>query len=203
MNWYDKNILPYLINRALKNTRNNNDREHVVKDLTGTVLEIGFGSGLNLRFYNNIDKLFALEPSTKLYDLAKERIDSVNFPIEYLNASAEKIPLADKSIDAVVSTWTLCSIPNPVAALEEVARVLKDGGTFNFVEHGLSSKRTFAVIQKTIDPIWKNFAGGCHMGRDIKSIIEAAGFEIIELETFHKNTIPLGFMYRGKAKVRI
>jgi len=199
MNFYNKYILPKLINLVMSNVVVKKQRPDVVGQATGVVLEIGFGSGLNLPFYKNITKLYAVDPSRELYNLAKERIKKVSFPIEYLQVSAEKIPLADNSIDSVISTWTFCSIPNPEIALREIFRILKPNGKFIFIEHGKSDKNFIAKIQKLITPIWKLFTGGCHMDREIDKLINNAGFEIQKLEKFQQKFSFLTFLYKGIA----
>lgn len=173
-------------------------RLDVVKDAHGTVLEIGFGSGLNLPYYSNIEKLYALEPSRELFDLAGK--DNL-FPIEHLHAFAENIPLPDNSIDAAVSTWTMCSIPDVPGALQEIQRVLKPGGKLFFIEHGKSSRSGMYFLQKIFTPFSKRFAGGCHMDRDVERLILDSGFVIEKIEKFEQKSKPLGFMYKGVAVV--
>ncbi len=175
------------------------ERPRVVGGAHGVVLEVGFGSGLNLPYYQNISKLYALDPSEELYSLAKKRIENVSFPVEHLNASAEEIPLDSESVDTVVSTWSLCSIPDPNVALKEIRRVLKPQGKFLFIEHGKSLRPRVAVWQKRLTPISKCFAGGCHLDRDIKQLIMDAGFKFEQMEKFDKKSKPLSFMYKGVA----
>ncbi len=174
-------------------------RKEVVSDTRGQVLEIGFGSGLNTSYYPNIEKLFALEPSSELIEIARENIKETPFPIEYIQASAEKIPLPDNSIDCVVSTWTLCSIPHPEVALKEVFRVLKNGGHFSFVEHGKSSSNLICKLQNIFTPFSKRIAGGCHLNRDIEKIITEAGFTIQKISKSYRKFRPLNFTYLGSA----
>mgnify|MGYP001578012137 FL=1 len=171
----------------------------VAQAASGIVLEIGFGSGLNLPYYRNVSKLFALDPSRDLFVLAKGRVEKAAFPVDFLQASAEQIPLADTSVDAVVSTWSLCTIPHPQLALKEVLRVLKPGGTFSFIEHGKSPNRFVAAVQKCCTPFSKCFAGGCHLDREIEKLIRGSGFDIQKLDTFSTWSMPLAYMYRGVA----
>lgn len=199
MNLYDKYILPKYLNWAMKNEDLKQHRMDVVFDLSGNGLEIGFGSGLNLSYYKNVDKLYALDPSEELYEIAKKNIEAISFPVQHIRASAENIPLPDNSLDFIVSTWTLCSIPNPQIALKEVSRVLKPGGKFSFIEHGKSPKNLIYKIQNLLTPISKCIAGGCHMNRDIEKLIVDAGFEMIKLKKFFRKSKPLGFMYKGIA----
>lgn len=203
MNFYNKYILPKLLNYEMNDKNLEKDRTDVAEKASGDVLEIGFGSGLNLPFYKNITKLYALDPSSELFNLAKERISTASFPIEYINASAEKIPLLDNSIDTVVSTWSLCSIPDLASALKEVRRVLKPGGKFLFIEHGLSPKSTIGKFQKILTPISKCYAGGCHLDRKINGLIIESGFEIQSLENAVEKFKPLLYMYKGIATKRI
>lgn len=174
-------------------------RPDVAGEASGIVLEIGFGSGLNLPYYKNVTKLYALDPSQELYNLAKDRIQKVSFPTEHIQASAEKIPLENNSIDLVVSTWSLCSIPHPEIALKEIFRVLKLGGIFAFIEHGKSPKSFIFKLQKILTPFSKRLAGGCHLDREIDELIKEAGFDFIKLETFQQKSKPLAFMYKGIA----
>lgn len=197
MSFYSKHILPKFLDFSMKNKDMQNLRPSVVEQASGTVLEIGFGSGPNIPYYKNVTKLYALEPSKELYNLGKENISQAKFPIEYLNASAEKIPLVDNSVDSVVSTWTLCSIPHPEIALQEIRRVLKPNGKFIFIEHGKSPENLAFKIQKFLTPIYKRIAGGCHLDRDIDKLIQDTGFTIENLEKFQLKSKPLAFMYKG------
>jgi len=199
MNFYNKYILPKCLNWAMKNKSFERHRKDVVSELSGMGLEIGFGSGLNLPYYKTVTKLYALDPSEELYDLAQKNITSVSFPIEHIRASAENIPLPDNSLDFVVSTWSLCSIHNPEIALNEVFRVLKPNGKFSFVEHGKSPKSFVFKIQNFITPISKRVAGGCHMNRDIEGLVLGAGFDMQRIDKFTEKSKPLGFMYKGIA----
>lgn len=183
----------------MKNKELEQHRIDVVSELSGTGLEIGFGSGLNLSYYQRITKLYALDPSKELYEIASKDIANAPFEVEHVSASAERISLPDNSLDFVVSTWTLCSIPHPDVALKEVFRVLKAGGRFSFVEHGKSPKALISKMQNTLTPISKRVAGGCHMNRDIEHLILGAGFEMQKLEKFSQRSKPLGFMYKGTA----
>ncbi|MFA7193623.1 MAG: class I SAM-dependent methyltransferase [Candidatus Paceibacterota bacterium] len=201
MNLYNKYILPKYINLVMRNKDLEKYRAGVAGGASGVVLEIGFGSGLNLSYYKNINKFYALDPSQELYQLAQERIKSVLFPVEYLQASAEIIPLPDNSVDSVVSTWTLCSIPNPEIALKEILRVLKPSGKFLFIEHGKSPNTLVSKMQNLFTPISKRVAGGCHMNRDVEKLILNAGFEMQKLEKFYQKSRLLGLLYKGVAVV--
>lgn len=199
MNPFNKKNLPSYINESMRNKALETHRQDTVLEVSGSGLEIGFGSGLNLPYYKNITKLIALEPSKELYELTEIPEGGVSFQIEYLEASAESIPLPDNSQDFVVSTWSLCSIPHPEVALTEVLRVLKPGGTFAFIEHGKSPNTCISFIQHIGTPITKYCAGGCHMNRNIEQLILDAGFQIKKLEKFRLPSKPLAYMYKGVA----
>lgn len=197
MNFYNKLILPRLIDFIMNNNEREKDRAKIIPGVAGVVLEIGFGSGLNLPFYKGVTKLYALDPSKELWDLSKERRTKITFPIEWLNAPAEQIPLGDNSVDSVVMTWSLCSIPNPAQALAEIRRVLKEGGNFIFVEHGQSPKLKNKRWQNWLNPLWKKFAGGCNLNREPFKEIAAAGFKLIEQNEESKSF--LDHLYKGVA----
>lgn len=174
-------------------------RPGVVGSASGVVLEVGFGPGLNLPYYQNVTNLYAVDPSEELFKLAKEKIDKVSFPVKYFSVSAEQIPLADNSVDTVVSTWSLCSIPHPENALKEIFRALKPNGKFCFIEHGKSSNNFVATWQKILTPISKCVAGGCNMDREIERLIINAGFRMEKLKKIPQKNMPLTFMYQGVA----
>lgn len=199
MNFYNKYILPKLINSAMSKEGNNQYRKDVTSHVSGVVCEIGFGSGLNILYYKNITKLYALEPSQELYELAKEKVSGTSFVVEHLASSAESIPLSDSSVDYVVSTWSLCSIPHLEIALKEVFRILKPKGKFAFVEHGKSPRNLVAKIQKFLTPIQKQISGGCHLDRDIEKLVLDAGFTIETMKKFEVGYKPLAYMYQGVA----
>lgn len=177
----------------------NETRSKIVEPAKGVVLEIGFGSGYNLPFYKDVEKLYALDPSLELYRYAENRIQAVIFPVQYFQCSAENIPLEESTVDTVVSTWSLCSIPDLAKALKEIHRVLKPDGKFLFVEHGLSPKKFNSIIQKLITPAMRHFTGNCHLDREIDTFIVHAGFNIKTLEKFPEEGRPLMFSYRGVA----
>lgn len=199
MDFYKKRILPKYLNWIMKDEKLEKCRKEVVSGLSGIGLEIGFGSGLNLPYYQNVTKLYTLDPSKELHEIASINIKNTQFTTEHIFASAECIPLTDSSLDFVVSTWTLCSIPHPDIALKEIFRVLKPRGIFSFVEHGKSPKTLISKIQNILTPTSKLIAGGCHMNRDIEHLILSAGFEIKKLDKSSKKSKPISFMYSGTA----
>ncbi len=172
-------------------------RPWVIDLASGVVLEIGIGAGHNLPFYKSISKLYALEPSKEMISMAKKRAESLSFPMEFLNASAEHIPLFDSSVDTVISTWTLCSIEKPEEALKETARVLRPNGHFIFIDHGISPNPLMRALQNILTPFTKYFTGNCHLNRDIEKIIRSAGFNIQRLSQFHEKNKPLMYNYKG------
>ena len=177
------------------------ERPGVIEHASGNVLEIGFGSGLNLPFYKNITKLYAVDPSLELYSLAKKEISKMSFPVEYNQVSAEQLPFPDSFFDSVVSTWTLCSIPRPEFALKEIARVLKPDGKFIFIEHGKSQKLVWRILQNVITPFLKHFTGNCHLNRAIDELINNNKLKVIKLEQFNEKYKPLFSTYKGIAVI--
>ena len=199
MNLYRKYLLPKFLNASMKKEAWDQHRSVVVKEAVGEVLEIGFGSGLNLPHYKNIKKLYALEPSKEFFAFAKERIDKVPFSVEHVQASAEKMPFGDNTFDTVVSTWTLCSIPDVEAALKEVFRVLKNDGKFIFIDLGKSPRKFLSLVQNILSPISELTSGGCHINREIDMLIEKSGLKFEHIERFQQKSRPLIFMYKGVA----
>lgn len=205
-NFYRKKVLPRLINASMKDEELNRDRAAVVQQAVGTVLEIGVGSGLNFPFYPpTIKKLYAVDPSKELWLLAQSRLKGLAFPVEFIQASAEKIPLLNASVDCVIATWTFCSIPNPSIALSEVRRVLKPRGLFLFVEHGRSCEAKVAAWQRRLDPIWTLVSGGCHLSRRIDEELLVQGFEMDQLQQGywsgrHRRSKLFTYFYSGIAK---
>jgi len=201
MNLYNKYILPKFLNFVMKNNEMKKHRPDVVSHTFGITIEIGFGSGLNLPYYKNVTTLYALDPSLELYEFAKKQISQSNFPIKYLPFKAENIPLPDNFADSVISTWSMCSIVHPEIALKEIYRVLKPNGVFTFIEHGKSERSFIIKLQKLFTPLSKIFGGGCHLNREIDTLISNAGFKIIKLEKFEQKSKSLAFLYKGVARV--
>ena len=203
MGFYNKYILPKIINAGCGTKPIRKQREKVLPLCKGIVLEIGCGSGLNFSFYeeNNIDKLYALEPDKEMLRQAESVVKEVNFPITFLETGAEKIPLEDDSIDTALLTYTLCTIPDPLAALLEIRRVLKKGGKLVFCEHGMAPENNVKKMQNFINSFWPIFVGGCNLNRDIPSLIKDAGFLVDNLETMYLPKTPkwFGYNYWGAA----
>lgn len=198
-NYYQRTVVPRLLNSEMGSEELKKIRIEVLKDATRTVLEIGVGPGYNLPLYRNISRIYALEPSRELIEIAKTRAASLTFPIEFLNNGAESIPLQDRSIDTVVSTWTLCSVTDPRTVLQEIKRVLKPEGKFIFVEHGASPNLGLRVIQTGLTSVTKYFTGNCHYDRQLEKLIMEAGFDIEKIEHPHERFKPLIYNYQGIA----
>ncbi len=199
MSFYSKYILPKLLDYIMNLKDMDKHRPQVIHEAKGVVLEVGFGSGLSIPYYTGIVKLYALEPYQEFYSLAENRLKKANFPIEHLKASAEKIPLENNSVDSVVSTWSICSIPHPEIALSEIRRILKPGGVFTFIEHGHSPKAFISKVQNLFTPVWKHVTAGCHLNRQIDVLIKESGLKIQRLEKFEQKRGSLVFMYKGLA----
>lgn len=202
MNFYERRILPWLLDLAMRNKEARHYRERVIPQATGRVLEVGIGSGLNLPFYGTgVEHLFALEPSPQLQRMARRRTKGTPFTIEFLDRSAEEIPLERDSVDTVVTTWTLCTIPDAVRALEEMKRVLKPSGVLLFVEHGLAPDPGVRAWQHRLNPLWNRIGGGCNLNRKIDDLIVQSGFRLADLETeYAKGPKPMSFIYCGRAR---
>ena len=201
MAFYSDIILPRLCDLAMRNKQLQPYRERVIGAAEGRVLEIGIGSGRNLPFYRSaVTELLALEPSPQLTAMARNA-PHPGAPVNFIEASAEAIPLDDRSIDTVVTTWTLCSIPDAAMALTEMRRVLQPGGKLLFVEHGMAPDRNVRRWQDWLTPAWKRISGGCHLNRPISAIIEGAGFRIDRVETgYMPGPKAMTFMYEGSAR---
>lgn len=200
MGWYKKYIYPKIIDANMASSFHDELRPQVIANAQGNVLELGAGSGLNFGYYKNINKLYALEPSLELIKIAQKRSLDIKFPLEFIATEAEDIPLANASVDTVVSTWTLCSVEKPERVLSEINRVLKTGGRFVFIDHGLSKKLFMRIIQHISTPVTKLFCGNCHLNRNIEKLVADTGFEMESLETFEETREPLAFNFSGIAK---
>ncbi|MCZ6514014.1 MAG: class I SAM-dependent methyltransferase [Nitrospinae bacterium] len=201
MGFYEDQILPRGIDWGMSGERFSRLRKQYLEGVGGTVLEVGFGSGLNLPHYSNrISHLYALDPSQLGRRLAAHRIQRVPFPVEFVELEDPRIALPDRSVDAVVSTWTVCTISDPVFALKEIRRVLKPEGKYYFLEHGLSPDRRVARLQNLWNPIQKWAFGGCHVNREIDRLILNSGFKMLDFKNFYmEGPKVLTYMYGGTA----
>lgn len=202
MGFYDDWILPHLTHLAMRNRNLAAYRRRAVSGAEGRVLEIGIGSGLNLPLYSpHVREIIGIDPSPRLIAMAARQTEGLTLPVRFVEGSAEAIPLDDASIDTVVTTWTLCSIPQAVQALGEMRRVMAPGGQLLFVEHGRSPDEGVRAWQDRLTPLWKRIGGGCHLNRPIDTLIETAGFDIDRMDTgYAKGPRPMAFMYEGRAR---
>jgi ubiquinone/menaquinone biosynthesis C-methylase UbiE len=202
MNLYQRHVVPRLTHLAMKQNYLVPYRRHVIGAAEGRVLEVGVGSGLNLPLYGSSARsIIALEPSSELLRMARRRGETASVPVTFLEASAEAVPLDNGSVDTVVTTWTLCSIPDAPRALAELRRVLKPNGALLFVEHGRAPEPGVARWQDRLDPLWSRLAGGCHLNRKMDDLIAGSGFRI---EVLRNARLPgprtHTFLYEGSAR---
>jgi len=201
MNFYEHWILPPILDLIMRQEHLTKYRRAVVAGAHGRVLEVGVGSGLNFPLYGKqVELVCGIDPSPRLLAIAHRRAAASGVPVELLQGSASSIPLADNAVDTVVMTWTLCSIPDPLAALREMRRVLKPNGNLRFVEHGLSPEPSIEHWQHRITPAWRRMAGGCHLDRKIDELIRLAGFELTNLQVeYAPGPRTMSYMYEGCA----
>lgn len=189
--FYQKHIFPHLLNQVMQTPSLMDLRRELLLGVAGDVLEIGFGTGLNLPFYQGVDTVYALEPNAAIFQLAQQRIDATPFIVEQITASAEQLPFANNQLQHVVSTWTLCSIPDLEQSLREIYRVLQPGGTFHVIEHVLNRQNlNVQRLQHLLTPLQKKVADGCHLNRDIENILLETGFELGEAQYVDAAGIP-------------
>jgi SAM-dependent methyltransferase len=187
MSLYERFVLPHFINCACGSRPIMKQREKVVPQASGTVLEIGIGTGLNLPYYrgDRVERLIGLDPSERSWELAKKRAAKLEFPIDFIGLPGEEIPLAGHSVDTIVMTFSLCTIPDPLAALAGMRRVLRPGGSLLFAEHGRAPDAGVRRWQDRLDRPWGAIAGGCHLNRDIPALLEAGGFHPREMNAMY------------------
>ncbi len=205
MGIYAKYILPKLIDRACSIGPIMRQRAKVVPLASGEVLEIGIGSGLNLSFYDpkRVRKVWGLDPNPEVTRIARERARALDLDTEIIGLPGEEIPLGDHSVDSIVITYTLCTIPDPAAALVQMRRVLRQDGKLFFCEHGAAPDPSVRRWQDRVDPIWRRIAGGCHLNRDVPRLLEAGGFRIDQIETMYlPGWRPASFNSWGTATAR-
>ena len=188
---YGEHVLPRIINVACSTKVTKPLRRRVCEGLYGKVVEVGFGSGLNIPFYPaEVTGVAAIEPADVGWKLARNRIAASTIPVERFGLDGQSLPLADDSCDAALTTWTLCTIPDVAAALRELQRVLKPGGSLHFVEHGLAPDEPVRRWQHRLEPMQKRLFGGCHLTRPIVDLVKDAGFTITELDVFYEKGAP-------------
>jgi ubiquinone/menaquinone biosynthesis C-methylase UbiE len=202
MNFYQRYVIPRLTHLAMRQKQLLPFRQRVVAAAEGRVLEIGIGSGLNFSFYGGaVTSVTGLEPSSELLHMARPRAEAAAAPITLLDASAETIPLDSGSIYTVVTTWTLCTIPNAAQALTEMRRVLRPGGALLFVEHGRAPEPGVARWQDRLDPVWSRLASGCHLNRKMDDLIGGNGFRIEAMDNARiRGPRTHTYLYQGRAR---
>lgn len=203
MGFYAEVVEPALVSFACSLPSIAHERAKIVPEAMGAVLEIGFGSGHNAPFYDagKVTRLIGLEPSAAMRRKARRRIEALALPFSWLDLTAEEIPLDAASIDTVVTTFTLCTIPDAAGALRRVRRVLKPDGRLLFLEHGAAPDPAVRRFQDRLDPLWGKLAGGCHLNRDPLALIAAAGFDVARVDRRYARGAPrfAGFLTSGVA----
>ena len=201
MGFYEAQILPRFTDLALSGREFNQMRQRIAADLEGDVLEIGIGSGRNVPHYPPaVTRVWAVEPAAVGRKLASKRLAASPVPVEYVGLDGQDLPLRDESVDHVLTTWTLCTIPNVARALTEARRVLRPGGAIHFVEHGRSPDANVARWQDRLTPIQRRLFGGCHLNRPIDRLLVDAGFELTRVENHYaRGPKPFGYMFEGVA----
>ena len=203
MNPYERYVLPKLIDVACSAGNVMKARSKIVPQAQGDVLEVGIGSGLNLPFYDakQVSSIVGIDPAAQMQSLARERAADLGIPVEMIAVDVKGIHADTDQFDTIVMTFTLCSIDDPVAALREMARVLKPNGRLLFCEHGLAPDSSVERWQQRLTPFWKPIAGGCHLDRDIPALIREGGFAIDELsEAYLPGPRPMSYVYSGVAQ---
>lgn len=203
MGFYGTWIFPRMLDLVMRQKQMTPLRERIGQAASGRVLDLGIGSGLNLPFYGpRTSQVLGVDPSEELLRLAEERAGKAPVSIELLKGSGEALPLDDKSVDTVVMTFTLCTIPDAAKAVSEIRRVLKPDGALLFAEHGRAPDPGVARWQDRMTPVWKRIAGGCHLNRQPNVLIQSAGFAIDALEVgYLKGPRPMAYVYEGRAHV--
>lgn len=203
MGFYDNRILPHLIDQTCSMAQIMKLRSEVVPECSGVVLEVGLGSGINLPFYDpaKVSLVYGLEPSEGMRRKAQTNLSNSPVPVEWLDLPCEGVPLPDNSVDTVLLTFALCTIPDWRTALAQMARVLRPGGKLLFLEHGQAPDAGVRKWQNRLTPAWKKVAGGCHLNRPILDYIREAGFEVTTVEKLYVPKTPrvAGYVYKGRA----
>lgn len=198
-----RHVHPRLLDAVMDTDETRRIRQRVCAPLAGEVLEIGFGTGHNLPFLpDRVSRVMAVDHLPRGMDLAAERIESSHADVELVGTDAQRLPLDDESVDTVLCTWSLCSIEDPSAAVDEIMRVLRPGGTLHLVEHGLAPDARVRTWQQRLDPVWRRLAGGCHINRDMAELLTRGGLAVDVLDTYYTESEPrlLGWTFEGRAR---
>lgn len=202
MNPYDRYVLPKLIDFACGVGPVMQVRETLISQASGNVLEVGIGTGLNLRYYDvsKVKSIVGIDPAAQMQTLGRRRASTIQIPVDMVSVDVHGIAAKSSTFDTVVMTFTLCSIVEPLSALDEMYRVLKPDGRLLFAEHGLACDASISRWQTRLTPMWKRFAGGCHLDRNIPQLITQAGFQIVECEAAYlSGPKPMTYVYVGSA----
>ena len=204
MNFYEKHILPPVLNCACGLSLLKRHREDIVSRARGKVLEIGIGSSLNLDFYklDQITEITGIDPNESLLKIAQRSHPKKKYKINLIGGISEQLPFLDQQFDSAIVTFSLCTIPNPEKAIREIKRTLRSNGVLHFCEHGISDSPHLKKWQHLIEPIWKPLAGGCHLTRDIFDLIASNGFELFDHQAIYAKQAPklVGHLYKGSAR---
>lgn len=201
MGFYRRQVLPRVMNVVMDDKDLGEIRQRVTSGLSGVVLEVGFGSGLNVPYYPAaVRRVLAVDPATLGRRLAEVRIAKSHVAVEHIDANGDGLPVASESVDYVLVTWTICSLPDPAGALQEMHRALRPGGRLHFAEHGRSPEPGVARWQDRLNPLQRTLAGGCNLNRPVDQLVVKAGFELAHLDNFYlKGPRAIGYMYEGVA----
>jgi len=203
MGFYDKHLLPRLVHLTCGQNPSMRQRQKVVPQASGKVLEIGIGSGLNIPFYDadKVEHLWGLDPSAEMWAIAQKNARDHHIDAEFIHSGAESIPLDDNCADSVLVTYTLCTIPDALVALSEIKRVLKPSGKLIFCEHGKAPDIGVERWQERLNPVWKKLSGGCHLNRAVPQLLEQSGFISADIKTMYlPGWKPASFNYWGTAR---
>lgn len=203
MSWWDDRVVPRIVDAACGPRQTAELRRQVCEGLSGRVVELGFGSGHNVPYYPPaVTQVDAVEPADLGWHLARRRLSGARVPVVRSGLDGQALPFPDAVFDSALSTWTLCTIPDPVAALREVGRVLRPGGVLHLVEHGRAPTESVRRWQRRLEPVQKRVAGGCHLTRPIRALLEQGGFEVLALREFYEPGAPrpLGALSLGSAR---
>jgi SAM-dependent methyltransferase len=203
MGFYSRHVFPYVLEITLRGRNLVRPRREVLAPVTGRILEIGLGTGINLLHYPaGTRRIVGVDTNPAMHARARRREARAGIEVVHHTLSAEHLPFADASFDWVVSTFTLCTIPHPGAALAEVRRVLQPGGQLVFLEHGLAPDASVAAWQRRLNPLWQKIGDGCHLDRDTRAVVRGAGLELVRLRNFYLPGAPrfVGYLYLGAAR---